>query len=438
MNQRAIAVRLIRLGVIGIANILIFLGLFSHRTAASNSASASAAGANVGVNPNPSLAPASNAVPVQAPGADSSAAAPARRHPTPPPIQPGTHLERQVLTASGNLRVRYLRDREHNIRQIAIQDVHNPANETVLAQYQRTAWVVVSPNDDWIVLQIRDKAERGLQLFHRTNSVPLRYEVPAELQANGSGLREQIWQSYLQDTQQDSGTDARKVTIDATSWEPDSQRVTLSITPIPTRDNSAVPMAWTCLYNVNTKQVEPATGEVAENPQGGTETGAPNEITDNSESATDDSQDSDNNNREASATEQTEELEGEKFPATREEEITVQDANELELTDIKYAIFEMFARHGVEMHDLQMRKAFSALSWYQPQAGLTFDEAEKEFSEIEKHNLAILRRVRDAKIAAARRPGPKAIRGEPVQEEPTGEQVIRGVLQGVSDALGHP
>lgn len=440
MNGRWLAVAGVGLGVIGIANVLILLGFGPHRKAATNPVSAAAPVAVAAAVPNTvpqvaSNAPAqspSNALPAQATAEGNSAAGSAHHHPTPPPIQAGLHLERQVLTVSGNLRVRYLRDRERGLREIAIQDAHNPSNETILAEYKRTAWVVVSPNDDWIVLQKRDQGERAVQLFHRVNSAPLKYEIPPELQTNGKALRDVIWQSYLEATHEDPSTDPQRVTIDATSWEPDSQKVTLSVTPIPTKSDTTLPMAWTCLYNVSTKQVESTSDEVTEQDQ--PESGSPNQaVADNSNAPA-----AENADTEATAGgDQTQAFEGEKFPATREEEITVQDANELELADVKYAIFEMFARHGAEMHEAQMKKAFSQFSWYQPQEGLTFDQAEKEFSDIEKHNVVVLRRVRDAKLAASHRPEHHAIRGQPVQEESNGERVLRGVLQGVSDALGN-
>ena len=437
MNRRWLGVAIIGLALIGIANVLVLLGVGPHRKTASVPTSAVATASAPVTNPSAAPSPVASVAPAQSVVTSNTASA-SVHHPSPPPVQAGMHLERQVLSASGNLRVRYLRDREHGIRQISIQDVHNPGNETLLAQYQRTAWVVVSPNDDWIVLQKRDKDERGVQLFRRISSAPLKFEVPAELQANGSSLRELIWQSYLEATHEDPAMDVQRVTIDATSWEPDSQRVTFSITPVPTKDNSNLPMAWTCLYNVNTKQVESATDEVAEGPPDQPESGSPNEMTtETSNPASGENAEAGDETQTASASEQAQELQGEKFPATREEEITIQNANELELADIKYAIFEMFARHGAEMHDAQMKKAFSEFSWYQPREGFSFDEAEKEFSEIEKHNLAVLRRVRDAKIAASRRPEQRAIRGQPV-EEPDGERVLRGVIQGVSDALGNP
>jgi len=382
------------------------------------------------------LAPADSKAGNPPASAPAPVVAPAPHRPKPPPVQPGMRPERQVLTASGQLRVCYLRDRAKGLREIRIQEAKNPANETVLADYRGNAWVVVSPNDDWIVLETRQKGESGVQLFQRTSANPLKYEVPPELRASGNELRDLIWQAYLDDTQQDPALDQRRVTIDATGWEADSQKLTLSVAPVPTKDNTGqVPMAWTCVYDVAAKQIEPPADQVAEGPANESMTGAPNEMTTGDEAAPPENAVTAENGEVAPAEDETQELEGEKFPATREQEITVADASELELADVKYAIYEMFARHGAQIDDAKMKAEFSQLSWYQPQEGLTFDEAEKEFSPIEKNNLDVLRRVRAAKTAAARRPERRAIKGQPVEEESNTERAVRGVLQGISDAL---
>ena len=458
MNRRWIAVAIIAVAVIGIANIIILLVLVPRWSKAANNSPSSAppavaqaphAAAPVAAPPAtaPVAAAPAAAVPVQGTVATTRPATVVRHHPTPPPVQAGLHLERQVVTPSGSLRIRYLRDRAAGMREITVQDAHNPANEMVLTQYKRTAWVVVSPNDDWIVLERRDKGEEGtVQLFHRVSTAPLKYEVPTELQARGANLRDQIWQSYLSDTQQDPNIDSRRVTIDATAWDPASQKITLNVSPLPTKDDRQVPMAWTCLYDVKTKQIEPLPQEAAESPA---EAKAPNESApapDNAQSAPDQSQEGqqetaqNGDSSQAAPAADTQDLEGEKFPATREQEITVENANELDLSDIRYAIFEMYARHDAEIHDAKMKKEFEKMPWYQPKAGFSFDDAEAEFSSIEKHNLEVLRRVRDAKtakMAEAHRPQRKAIKGEPVQEDNDGQRFIRGVLQGVSDALNN-
>ncbi len=334
---------------------------------------------------------------------------------------------RQVLSPSGKLRVEYMRDRQQGIRQIALQDAHNPANTTVLAQYKRNAWVVLSPDDEWIVLNNRDGAEGGAQLYHRVSSAPLKYEVPQDLRGTGGGLQDVVWQAYLGDTQQDPDTDRSHVTIDGIAWEPDSHRVTVSVAPIATKDDAALPEPWSCTYDVTTKQVEPPAG-VAEGPGNA----APNEA------ANESSEETTTEGAEAAApAEESSDFEGEKFAATREEPITMEDANELDLSDIRYAINEMLARHGANFKDAKTRKTFSEFSWYQPRTNVSLEDIESEFSEVEKDNIAVLRRCRDAKIAAARRPEHRAIRGEPV-EEPDGARAVRDVLQGVSDALGNP
>lgn len=104
------------------------------------------------------------------------------------------------------------------------------------------------------------------------------------------------------------------------------------------------------------------------------------------------------------------------------------------MSDIRYAINEMLARHGADFKDSKIKKIFAEFSWYQPRADVSLKEIENEFSEVEKHNIAVLRRCRDAKIAAARRQERKPIRGEPV-EDPDAQRALRGFLQGVSDAL---
>ena len=178
---------------------------------------------------------------------------------------------------------------------------------------------------------------------------------------------------------------------------------------------------------MTTKQIEP-TAEVAEGPADA----APNEPAPAAFGVTA------TQPVEAEAlAEESSDLEGEKFPATRQDPITVADANELELSDIRYAINEMLARHGANFRDAKIRKTFSEFSWYQPRPDVSMEDIEQEFSEVEANNIAVLRRCRDAKIAAARRPARRVLRGEQVPDS-DGQRALQNVLQGVSDALGNP
>ncbi len=343
------------------------------------------------------------------------------------------HVERQVVTASGNLRVQYLRDREHGVRQIALQDVKNPSNSAVLTDYKKNVWAVVSPDDQWVALNSRG-LEAGAQLYHRISASPLKYEVPQELRASGGSFQDVVWQSYLADTQQDANTDRRGVTIDATAWAPDSHKLTVSVAPMATDGDTAPPMPWTCTYDVMTKQVEPVP-EVADNSPNEQQNAAPDDQASPQPNDTAAPAASDQN---APATETYDqsaktadesEMDGERFPATRQQVITVPDVNELPLSDIRYAINEMFARHGANFHDADLKKTFQQFSWYHPREGVSFEDVEQDFSDIERQDLAVLRRCRDAKIAAAHR----GRSHEPVEEESAGHRFWRNVLQNMRD-----
>ena len=98
----------------------------------------------------------------------------------------------------------------------------------------------------------------------------------------------------------------------------------------------------------------------------GTETDAPNESTETPTEMTG-LQDGET---EAPAEEEAG-LEGEQFPATREQEIAMTDANELELSDLRYAINEMLARHGANFKDAKVRQTFAEFSWYEPRTDLS-------------------------------------------------------------------
>ena len=56
---------------------------------------------------------------------------------------------------------------------------------------------------------------------------------------------------------------------------------------------------------------------------------------------------------------------------------------------------------------------------------MTLADAEVEFSDLEKQNLKVLQRCRDAKLAAARRKS-RPVRGEKAEEETTGQKILRG------------
>ena len=354
----------------------------------------------------------------------SSPATPSQPNNAPPapavPAAPSSDLvlERQFTSPSGNLQIKHLRDRKTKIRRIAVEDAHRPGAATVLCESKQPAWALVSPDDQWIAVNERHGAGGGVRLYRRSSTSSVQYDQVEGTGEQNSQLQEIIWQSYLQAMHADPGEPRRGATIDPSSWENDSRKLDVSVVFLSTPQNPDVPEPWRCTYDVGSKQIQPApdqpaSTEVADN--------SPNEqASEQSDAVAQNGQNSETANTEDN------EFPGERFPATRLDELTVTDVNESSLSEITYAINEMFARHGAEFKDKKVTKQFEQFSWYKPRPGLTFDDIENEFSDLEKQNLKVLGRCRDAKLAAAKHKS-RPVRGQPVQEESVGEKVMRGI-----------
>jgi len=327
-------------------------------------------------------------------------------------------MERQFTSPRGNLQIKYFRDRKTKIRRITVEDVHRPGVTTVLCELKQPAWALVAPDDQWIAVNQRQGAGGGVRLYRRTGTSSVQYDPVEGTGPQNSQLQEMIWQSYLQAMHADPGTPRRGATIDATGWENDSRKLDVSVVFLSTPQNPDVPEPWRCTYDVASKQIEPAPDQPAQT-----------EMADNSTNEqTSEQSDAVAENAQNSETANTEDNQfpGERFPATRLDELTVTDVNESSLSDITYAINEMYARHGAEFKDKKVTKEFEQFSWYTPRPGLSLDEIETEFSDLEKQNFKVLGRCRDTKLTAAKHKS-RPVRGQHMQEESVGQKVMRGI-----------
>jgi len=81
---------------------------------------------------------------------------------------------------------------------------------------------------------------------------------------------------------------------------------------------------------------------------------------------------------------------GERFPETRNGILSKSDVESWSDDKLRYAINEMYARHGADFRDKDIKRHFSSFSWYRPRSGKSYDNAEAEFSDIEKGNVDFL------------------------------------------------
>ena len=96
----------------------------------------------------------------------------------------------------------------------------------------------------------------------------------------------------------------------------------------------------------------------------------------------------------ASATLSSEPWPGEHFPQTRLRLLRPEELRGVSMDMLRYAINEMYARHGADFRDRDWFRTFSEFSWYHPKKGSTYDQAESNFTAVEAENLKILGQVR--------------------------------------------
>jgi hypothetical protein len=83
--------------------------------------------------------------------------------------------------------------------------------------------------------------------------------------------------------------------------------------------------------------------------------------------------------------------ERERFPLeTTTRSLTPEEVRNWSDEKLRYAINEVYARHGAEIENPMVRKQFSGLDWYRPVPGKTYKAAETEFSAVERYNVHLL------------------------------------------------
>ncbi|HWX16510.1 MAG TPA: YARHG domain-containing protein [Chthoniobacterales bacterium] len=93
---------------------------------------------------------------------------------------------------------------------------------------------------------------------------------------------------------------------------------------------------------------------------------------------------------------------GERFPQTRQRLMNSSEVKTWTEAQIRYAINEMYARHGAGFRDPQIARVFLGMPWYQLKPGLTYAEAKKSFTSVEVDNVKLLGFWRDARKAGVR------------------------------------
>ena len=90
-------------------------------------------------------------------------------------------------------------------------------------------------------------------------------------------------------------------------------------------------------------------------------------------------------------------LAGERYPETRLNTLDPSDVAAMTDAQLNFAINEIYARHGLVFGDMNLRKHFLGLGWYQPKPDLSADEVAETFSKLETRNADMLADERTAR-----------------------------------------
>jgi hypothetical protein len=95
-------------------------------------------------------------------------------------------------------------------------------------------------------------------------------------------------------------------------------------------------------------------------------------------------------------------IQGERFPETRTVEVNPESVLMLSMAQLRYAINEMFARHGATFNDPAIASFFRDKPWYFARAGRSPGQIERSlFSDIERRNFKILSSEWERRLATS-------------------------------------
>lgn len=409
MSRRALIIAgVVFVVVLGAANIIV-LALYLPRLMK-----------NAAAKPVPAQTPVA-AAPVTSPVAAQSLppSSPAPAPTVHSPLADGAVVQRQEVSPSGKIRIKYVRSKGNPVRQIMLESVARPDDSTVFFEHQRNAWLLVSPNDEWIALNNRPKpGESELQVYHRTNADSLKYEIPEEFRGDDRPLETAVWNYYLQTMGLPEDTQPDGVIMDATGWDNDSRKLAISVTVVPGDPDDKVPPPWSCAFDVVSQEVE-VSDESAQAVKQQESQGGGEQSTALQTSA-------------AGSNLLSGTFNGERFPVTRLRLLGEEELSNWSSSNVRYAINEMYARRGYDFGDNQeVKRQFTKFSWYKPRANLSMNEIDNEFSDVEQQNVKLLGKFRDLGKAAGRRQQ-RPVHGQRVQTPNPGEEILRSVLQGMT------
>ena len=166
------------------------------------------------------------------------------------------NIVRLERSESGTLNVVYREAADypssHNI-EIWIEDPQDSKSRFKLAIFDRNASVFISPNDQWIALNVYPTSSGGgVQLYQRTKTADgaIHFAIAEPFLSRKTELQDEVWDFYLRQTARSPSSDRNHVNISAVGWEESSQ-VRIVVSCFGSNEDDSVPTPWKCAYDVD-------------------------------------------------------------------------------------------------------------------------------------------------------------------------------------------
>jgi hypothetical protein len=93
---------------------------------------------------------------------------------------------------------------------------------------------------------------------------------------------------------------------------------------------------------------------------------------------------------------------GEKYPQTRTRVLSPSEVADMNTAERRYAINEIYARHGLLFGDMALRRQFLKFNWYKPQPGQSMASTRAKFTRIERQNIERMGLARELEMASTK------------------------------------
>ena len=292
------------------------------------------------------------------------------------------------VSQSGNVSVEVWPN-EAGKREICVRDRRNLRDIFVVGTYDAGVIPLLSFDDRWLAVTYPQGAENAVMLFEREKqqqeSNAIRYLATSDARM---ALSERVKSFYLTSTNDRVRSNQGRASVTASGWSSMGDKLTLSVTFNGLNYEQQVE-PWLCTYAPTRNVLEAvSSAQVIDRATRARVAAADATLEERGKVM----------NSSPAELPRRDSYPGERHSETRLRLLTEGEVADWSVEKLRYAINEMFARHGADLVRPELNQWFAQYNWRTMRRGVDLEILEaNEFSDIERQNLKLLGGIRDRK-----------------------------------------